>query len=232
MKLNEKIYDCRKKAGLSQDALAELLGVSRQAVSKWELGSAQPDLANILALAKVFGVTTDWLLTDDDPAPADEKPPQPKTSAPAYPAWVDDLPQFIGRTLKRYGWIVGVYISVIGAMFTGFGALGRYIVRQMTSSVTSSVMEFSTSVPNYAFGQPEIIIEGGMVLTPDVEAAILNELGGSFGYSANPFSGMMSGFAENNPVSILCGIIMFVGIVMILTGIAVAVLLKRYGSKE
>ena len=70
MKLNEKIYDCRKKAGLSQDALAERIGVSRQAVSKWEIGSAQPDLANIVALAKVFGVTTDWLLTDDEPEAA------------------------------------------------------------------------------------------------------------------------------------------------------------------
>ena len=38
MKLNEKIYLCRKKAGLSQDALAERLGVSRQAISKWETG--------------------------------------------------------------------------------------------------------------------------------------------------------------------------------------------------
>jgi len=226
MKLNEKIYDCRKKAGLSQDALAERIGVSRQAVSKWEIGSAQPDLANIVALAKVFGVTTDWLLTDDEPEPVSgESPEPPKPSAPAYPAWVDDLPQFLSRTLKRYGWIVGVYLSVIGAMFTGMGALGRYIVRQMTSSV----MGFGTSAPNYAFGQPEIVIEGGMELTPDMEAAILNEIGGSFGYS-DPFSGMMSGFMENNPVSILCGFIMIVGIVMILAGIAVAVLLKRYSE--
>jgi len=230
MKLNEKIYDCRKKAGLSQDALAERIGVSRQAVSKWEIGSAQPDLDNIVALAKVFGVTTDWLLTDDEPEPApenkNEQPPEPpKPSAPAYPTWVDDLPQSLSRMLKRYGWIVGVYLSVIGAMFTGMGALGRYIVRQMTSSV----MGFGTSAPNYAFGQPEIVIEGGMELTPDMEAAILNEIGGSFGYS-DPFSGMMSGFMENNPVSILCGFIMIVGIVMILAGIAVAVLLKRYSE--
>ncbi len=38
MKLNEKIYHCRKKAGLSQEALAERIGVSRQAISKWETG--------------------------------------------------------------------------------------------------------------------------------------------------------------------------------------------------
>ena len=38
MKLNEKIYQCRRKAGLSQEALAERIGVSRQAISKWETG--------------------------------------------------------------------------------------------------------------------------------------------------------------------------------------------------
>ncbi len=225
MKLNEKIYDCRKKAGLSQDALAERLGVSRQAVSKWEIGSAQPDLDNIVALAKVFGVTTDWLLTDENPTSEDAHEEPPQMSAPAYPAWVDDLPQFLSRTLKRYGWIVGVYLSVIGAMFTGMGALGRYIAKQMTSSV----MGFGTSAPNFAFGSPEIVVEGGMELTPDMEAAILNEIYGG-GYSASPFSGMMSGFAENNPVSILCGFIMIVGVVMILTGIVVAILLKRYSE--
>ncbi len=220
MKLNEKIYDCRKKAGLSQDALAEQVGVSRQAVSKWELGTAQPELDKLVALAKVFGVTTDWLLTDENPAPEvpHEEPPQP--SAPAYPTWVDDLPQFIGRTLKRYGWIVGVYLSVIGAMFTGMGALGRFLVKQMFS--------FNTAAP---YGELQITVEDGMVLTPEMEAAILHEIGGSFGYS-DPFPSMASGFMDNNPVSILCGVIMFVGIVMILVGIAVAVLLKRYGDRD
>ena len=47
MKLNEKIYTCRKKAGMSQEALAEKLGVSRQAISKWELGTALPELDNL-----------------------------------------------------------------------------------------------------------------------------------------------------------------------------------------
>ncbi len=223
MKLNEKIYDCRKKAGLSQDALAEKIGVSRQAVSKWELGTAQPELDKLAALARVFGVTADWLLNDEEPEEIPEEPGSqetPKSSAPAYPAWVDDLPQFLSRTLKRYGWIVGVYLSVIGAMFTGMGALGRFLVKQMFS--------FNTAAP---YGELQITVEDGMTLTPEMEAAILHEIGGSFGYS-DPFSGMVSGFAENNPVSILCGVIMFVGIAMILTGIAVAVLLKRYGDRE
>ena len=66
MKLSEKIYTCRKKAGLSQEALAEKLGVSRQAVSKWETDEAIPELSKIPMMAKIFDVTTDWLLFDNE----------------------------------------------------------------------------------------------------------------------------------------------------------------------
>ena len=64
MKLNEKIYLCRKKAGLSQDALAERLGVSRQAISKWETGESVPDTGKLLPLANALGVSLDWLLSE------------------------------------------------------------------------------------------------------------------------------------------------------------------------
>lgn len=66
MKLYEKIYYCRKKAGLSQEALAEKIGVSRQAISKWETGEATPELNKLPLLTSTFGVTYDWLLTDSD----------------------------------------------------------------------------------------------------------------------------------------------------------------------
>ena len=62
MKLNEKIYLCRKKAGLSQDALAERLGVSRQAISKWETGETDPTMSNLVLLAQLYGVTLAELL--------------------------------------------------------------------------------------------------------------------------------------------------------------------------
>ena len=73
MKLNEKIYLCRKKAGLSQDALAERLGVSRQAISKWETGESVPDTGKLLPLANALGVSLDWLLSEDGPEEADRK---------------------------------------------------------------------------------------------------------------------------------------------------------------
>lgn len=65
MKLCEKIVLLRKKVGLSQEALAEKLGVSRQAVSRWEVGSALPDASNVLQLSRLFSVTADYLLNEE-----------------------------------------------------------------------------------------------------------------------------------------------------------------------
>lgn len=65
MKLSDKILNLRKQNGLSQEELADKLHVSRQAISRWEVGSAQPDATNVLQLSKLFGVTTDYLLNED-----------------------------------------------------------------------------------------------------------------------------------------------------------------------
>ena len=65
MILSEKITALRKKNHWSQEELAEHIGVSRQAVSKWESAQAIPDLDKILLLGKLFGVTTDYLLKDE-----------------------------------------------------------------------------------------------------------------------------------------------------------------------
>ena len=65
MILADKIIDLRKKAGWSQEELAEKLGVSRQSVSKWEGAQSIPDMNKILQLSDLFGVSTDYLLKDD-----------------------------------------------------------------------------------------------------------------------------------------------------------------------
>ena len=65
MNLSDKIVELRKKNGFSQEELADRLQVSRQAVSRWEQGTADPSSSNILELSKLFNVTTDYLLNDD-----------------------------------------------------------------------------------------------------------------------------------------------------------------------
>ena len=57
-----RLYELRKKQGLSQEELAEKLGVSRQAVSKWERSEASPDTDNLIALAKIYDLTLDELI--------------------------------------------------------------------------------------------------------------------------------------------------------------------------
>ena len=66
MILADKIMNLRKKCGWSQEDLAEQLNVSRQSVSKWESGASIPDLERIIAMSKLFGVSTDYLLKDDE----------------------------------------------------------------------------------------------------------------------------------------------------------------------
>ena len=65
MNISEKIISLRKEKGLSQEAFAEALGVSRQSVSKWESGAALPDTDKIIAMSELFGVSTDYLLKND-----------------------------------------------------------------------------------------------------------------------------------------------------------------------
>ena len=65
MTLGEKLQQLRKSRGLSQEHLAAQIAVSRQAISKWELGEAMPDTENVVQLSKIFDVTTDYLLNDD-----------------------------------------------------------------------------------------------------------------------------------------------------------------------
>lgn len=66
MEFSEKLFTLRKANDLTQEQLAEQLEVSRQSISKWESGQANPDLEKIVALSAIFNVTTDYLLKSSD----------------------------------------------------------------------------------------------------------------------------------------------------------------------
>ena len=78
IKLADRLVELRKEHKLSQEALAEKLGLSRQSISKWERAEASPDTDNLIALAEVYGITLDQLLGNNEP----EKEPQPQPEAP------------------------------------------------------------------------------------------------------------------------------------------------------
>ena len=67
IKLADRLVELRKEHKLSQEALAEKLGLSRQSISKWERAEASPDTDNLIALAEVYGITLDELLGNNEP---------------------------------------------------------------------------------------------------------------------------------------------------------------------
>lgn len=80
IKLANRLVELRKEHKLSQEALAERLGLSRQSISKWERAEASPDTDNLIALAEVYGITLDQLLGNSEanaqPQPQADEPPK------------------------------------------------------------------------------------------------------------------------------------------------------------
>lgn len=102
--LSEKIYALRRQSGLSQEQLAEKIGVSRQAISKWETGTATPELDKLIALSDCFGVTLDELIRGSE---AGDEPHSPQ-----------QLPDECGgRAMKIGAWLCGS--GAVGMLIAG-----------------------------------------------------------------------------------------------------------------
>ena len=206
MTLREKIVYCRKKAGLSQEELAERIGVSRQAVSKWELGDATPEIGKLLLLAQTFGVTTDWLLSEDGPAEETYAPPPPEYEARPSGTWVDSVPGAIGRLLRQYGWLFGVRLAVGGGLFFLFGLVGKLMLGSF-STISNNAFN--------AMGFGNQFSTGGMIWYDEAGRQI-----------AGPAGPVLSAASASDPGSILTTFIMILGLVMFIAGIIIAVSLK------
>ena len=62
MNIAERLQELRKKAGYSQEQVAEMLGISRQAISKWESGQGNPEIDNVIKLTEIYHVSADYIL--------------------------------------------------------------------------------------------------------------------------------------------------------------------------
>lgn len=83
MTLGDKITQLRKQRGLSQDALAHELNISRQSISKWETGASVPELDKLVALSDLFQISLDELVRDTPPT---QPPPIPEVAPPSTPS--------------------------------------------------------------------------------------------------------------------------------------------------
>ena len=219
MNLAEKILYCRKKAGLSQEALAEKLGVSRQAVSKWETGDAVPELSKLVLLAKAFDVTTDWLLSESEPEPEESPEPEipPVPESPAQSGnWVESIPGVIGRLIRRYGWLYGVYTALAGLGFIVIGAIARGVSLSMERSFFGDMGGMSSFGGYGGFSD----FAGSGTIWYDSAGNVIS----------SPFGSSGSGAGFTNPVAIVGTVIIVIGVVMLIAGVALAVYLKKRGK--
>lgn len=126
MILSEKILSLRKSNGWSQEELAEKMNVSRQSISKWESAAAIPDINRILELAKLLGVTTDYLLKDDLETMeySDESDTDTRVSVP-----LEEMTDFLqsriayGKQLG-FGVVLCVLSPVLLLLFAGMAETG------------------------------------------------------------------------------------------------------------
>lgn len=128
MILADKIIELRKKSGMTQDELAEKLGVSRQSVSKWESAQSTPDLGRILKMSEIFSVSTDVLLKDelnlDNNITADSTADVPnviETEPPLRPVSMAEASEFLEKNRKKsFLNALGVGICIISFIFPLF----------------------------------------------------------------------------------------------------------------
>ena len=101
MEFGEKLQMLREARGWSQEELAQQINVSRQALSKWESGASIADTENVIALSRLFGVSTDYLLLEESEAAS-------TPAAGSAPAKESKWP------VPRIAWLVVLFVSALG----------------------------------------------------------------------------------------------------------------------
>lgn len=203
MKLSDKIVFCRIKSGISQDRLADLIGVPVKTLSEWESGEALPELRHLPPLARALHVTTDWLLSEDEPEPEPETDAAPPCSPyrdssnakEVKKSWVDSVPGTAGRLINKYGWLYGVYTAFGGLVLT----IGGMLLRRLAGE------KF--------FGS---LYDIGGIMQAAEEAGY--DVAGSYGSQGAGIDGI---------ISTVGGIVAVAGVVMLIAGAALAVYLKK-----
>ena len=106
----DKLIALRKQAGMSQEELAEKLGVSRQSISKWEGAQSVPDLNRVLMLSELFGVSTDTLLKDDLNIEAANPALPDQTEPPLHPVSMEEANAFL-KANRRHALLVALGVA-------------------------------------------------------------------------------------------------------------------------
>lgn len=185
MTFSEKLTDLRRKSGMSQEQLADRLGVTRQSVSKWEGGTAMPELVKLISLSELFDVSVDYLVKDrlDSPEEAERGGDDLSArQADRLEKKVDELTRYVKGKVYRYDSKTRIFGLPLVSIRFGF-------VRNATFS-KDNVARGIIAIGNAAVGVVAIGIVGVGLFTFGVVGMGLLSLGivaaglGAFGVAA------------------------------------------------
>lgn len=251
MKLNEKITYYRRRAGYSQQTLADLMGVSRQSVSKWETGDSLPEVTKLPQLAQLFGVTTDHLLSDEAPvedaedafapdAKGDDtstfyrEEPESGSStqsttyqSTAHQSTVDEiashLPHFLGKLVRLYGWVAGIRIAISGVLLLAFCLVGTVMTGAFDTTASTMETQFMGSLSGFGAGEAVFYNADGSVME-DVPDELYEAIGLSRPGSST--TGSLAGSLASSLFTPIFTVLCLIGVVLILVGVALTIYLK------
>ena len=140
MKLEVKLVSLRKAKGLSQLKLAEMMNVSRQAISRWEVGAAVPSIENLRFLSRLYGVSIDYLVNEEstDPVPFEETFKENRRSGSRIEqnAESEGAPGSDGRKIRI--WLLIGMIIAVGLIV--FGVFTHSIAISLIVSITTGII--------------------------------------------------------------------------------------------
>lgn len=128
MGFNNKLKELRKEKNISQEQLAKELNISRQAISKWESGKAYPDIDNIILLRKIFGVSLDELIMEEEEKVEENNSKQEliESSEKGIFEDIDSEAEEFSVNLILGGFIIGIGIGLVAENFM-WGTAGAFI---------------------------------------------------------------------------------------------------------
>lgn len=177
MSIGQRIAQKRKELGLSQEALGDRLGVSRQSIYKWESNTALPEIEKLIALSALFGVSVGWLLGVEEAAPE-----APADTSELTEAQLNMVEEIVNRYLaaqpappkrRRWPWVLAVAVLIF-VLVSLFSRLDQ--VDQQYNSLQNSVNNVMYSVNSQIGGisnRVEEILKAQNNLTADYSTAML-----------------------------------------------------------
>lgn len=179
MTFGEKLQKLRKEKGWSQEQLATQISVSRQALSKWELGTAIPDTENALRISKLFGVSIDYLLKDayesDNDFPAAQI-----THGRSTRKYKGNIRMIVGSTISCLATVGLLIIGLVSAIYPAYNTFPMEIAEGETNrAVVKTGLPAFLELHNigwlFALCIILVIIGITIVIYPKIHARILRK---------------------------------------------------------